>query len=183
MLPADYPRVLVTKNAAEALPHFADEKNIALFERMKVFTAREVITRTEIMLENYSKVLSIEGLTMLDMARRDIFPAVSGYVRELAKTAADVKAALPGAGTPAEEETARELLTLNTEIAVKAKELEALLSEAQTVAETAAQATFFAEKVIPVMQQLRSAADEAESLTDEKAWPFPTYGDLLFSVT
>ena len=171
------------KNAAEALPHFADEKNIALFERMKVFTAREVITRTEIMLENYSKVLSIEGLTMLDMARRDIFPAVSGYVRELAKTAADVKAALPGAETPAEEETARELLTLNTEIAVKAKELEALLSEAQTVAETAAQATFFAEKVLPVMQQLRSAADEAESLTDERAWPFPTYGDLLFSVT
>ncbi len=171
------------KNAAEALPHFADEKNIALFERMKVFTAREVVTRTEIMLENYSKVLTIEGLTMLDMARRDIFPAVSGYVRALAKTAAEVKAALPGAETPAEEETARRLLALNTAIAAKAKELEALLSEAQTVAEAAAQASFFAEKVLPVMQQLRSAADEAESLTDEKAWPFPTYGDLLFSVT
>ena len=171
------------KNAAEALPHFADEKNIALFERMKVFTAREVVTRTEIMLENYSKVLTIEGLTMLDMARRDIFPAVGSYVRALAKTAAEVKAALPGAETPAEEETARRLLALNTAIAAKAKELEALLSEAQTVAEAAAQAAFFAEKVLPVMQQLRSAADEAESLTDEKAWPFPTYGDLLFSVT
>ena len=94
-----------------------------------------------------------------------------------------MKAALPGAETPAEEETARKLLALNTEIAAKAKELEALLSEAQAVSETAAQAKFFAEKVIPVMQQLRSAADEAESLTDERAWPFPTYGDLLFSVT
>ena len=70
-----------------------------------------------------------------------------------------------------------------TKAEAQAKELEALLSEAQTVAETAAQATFFAEKVLPVMQQLRSAADEAESLTDERAWPFPTYGDLLFSVT
>ena len=170
------------KNAAEALPHFADEKNIALFERMKVFTAREVITRTEIMLENYSKVLTIEGLTMLDMARRDIFPAVSGYVRALAKTAAEVKAALPGAEASAEEETAKELLSLNAKIAAEAKRLEALLAEAQAVTETAAQASFFAEKVLPVMQRLRAAADKAESLTDEKAWPFPTYGDLLFSV-
>ena len=170
------------KNAAEALPHFADEKNIALFERMKVFTAREVITRTEIMLENYSKVLTIEGLTMLDMARRDIFPAVSGYVRALAKTAAEVKAALPGAEASAEEETARQLLALNGEIAAEAKRLEALLSEAQAVTETAAQACFFAEKVLPVMQRLRAAADKAESLTGAKAWPFPTYGDLLFSV-
>ena len=169
------------KNAAEALPHFADEKNIALFERMKVFTAREVITRTEIMLENYSKVLTIEGLTMLDMARRDIFPAVSGYVRALAKTAAAVKA-IPGAEASAEEETAKELLSLNAKIAAEAKRLEALLSEAQAMTETAAQASFFAEKVLPVMQRLRAAADKAESLTDEKAWPFPTYGDLLFSV-
>ena len=170
------------KNAAEALPHFADEKNIALFERMKVFTAREVITRTEIMLENYSKVLTIEGLTMLDMAQRDIFPAGAGYVRARAKTAAEVKAALPGAEASAEEETARQLLALNGEIAAEAKRLEALLSEAQAVTEAAAQASFFAEKVLPVMQRLRAAADKAESLTGAKAWPFPTYGDLLFSV-
>ena len=170
------------KNAAEALPHFADEKNIALFERMKVFTAREVTTRTEIMLENYSKVLTIEGLTMLNMARRDIFPAVSGYVKSLAATAAEIKAALPGAETPAEEETARELLSLNTTIAAKAKELESIIAEGQAVSETKAQATFFAEKVLPVMEQLRSAADSAELLTDKSVWPFPTYGDLLFSV-
>ena len=170
------------KNAAEALPHFADEKNISLFERMKVFTAREVITRTEIMLENYSKVLTIEGLTMLNMARRDIFPAVSGYIKTLAAAAADIKAALPGAETPAEEETARELLSLNTTIAAKAKELESLIAEAQAVSETGAQAAFFAGKVLPVMEQLRSAADSAEVLTDRSVWPFPTYGDLLFSV-
>ena len=170
------------KNAAEALPHFADEKNISLFERMKVFTAREVITRTEIMLENYSKVLTIEGLTMLNMARRDIFPAVSGYIKTLAAAAADIKAALPGAEAPAEEETARELLSLNTTIAAKAKELESLIAEAQAVSETGAQAAFFAGKVLPVMEQLRSAADSAEVLTDRSVWPFPTYGDLLFSV-
>ena len=169
------------KNAAEALPHFADEKNIALFERMKVFTAREVVTRTEIMLENYSKVLSIEGLTMLEMARRDIFPAVSGYIRTLAKTAGEVKTSF-GAACPAEEKTAKELLVLNAEIAAKADELEERLSSAAAIDETGAQALFFAEKVLPVMQELRSAADRAESLTDERAWPFPTYGKLLFSV-
>ena len=170
------------KNAAEALPYFASEKNIALFERMKVFTAREVTTRTEIMLENYSKVITIEGLTMLNMARRDIFPAVSGYVKTLAATAAEIKAALPGAEAPAEEETARELLSLNTTIAAKSKELESLISEGQAVSETKAQAAFFAEKVLPVMDELRSAADKAEVLTDSSVWPFPTYGDLLFSV-
>ena len=170
------------KNAAEALPRFADEKNIALFERMKVFTAREVTTRTEIMLENYSKVITIEGLTMLNMARRDIFPAVSGYVKTLAATAAEVKAALPGAEATAEEETARELLSLNATIAQKAKELEGLVAEAGSVSETEAQAAFFAEKVLPVMDELRSAADKAEVLTDSSVWPFPTYGDLLFSV-
>ncbi len=169
------------KNAAEALPHFADEKNIALFERMKVFTAREVVTRTEIMLENYSKVLSIEGLTMLEMARRDIFPAVSGYIRTLAKTAGAVKDTF-GAACPAEEKTAKELLLLNDKIAAKADELEERLSSAAAIDETGAQALFFAEKVLPVMQELRSAADRAESLTDERAWPFPTYGRLLFSV-
>ena len=169
------------KNAAEALPHFADEKNISLFERMKVFTAREVVTRTEIMLENYSKVLSIEGLTMLEMARRDIFPAVSGYIRTLAKTADAVKTSF-GAACPAEEKTAKELLALNAKIAAKADELEERLSSAAAIDETGAQALFFAEKVLPVMQELRSAADRAESLTDERAWPFPTYGKLLFSV-
>ena len=169
------------KNAAEALPHFADEKNIALFERMKVFTAREVVTRTEIMLENYSKVLSIEGLTMLEMARRDIFPAVSGYIRTLAKTADAVKTSF-GAACPAEEKTAKELLVLNAKIAAKADELEERLSSAAAIDDTGAQALFFAEKVLPVMQELRSAADRAESLTDERAWPFPTYGKLLFSV-
>ena len=169
------------KNAAEALPHFADEKNIALFERMKVFTAREVVTRTEIMLENYSKVLSIEGLTMLEMARRDIFPAVSGYIRTLAKTADAVKTSF-GAACPAEEKTAKELLVLNAKIVAKADELEERLSSAAAIDDTGAQALFFAEKVLPVMQELRSAADRAESLTDERAWPFPTYGKLLFSV-
>ena len=170
------------KNAAEALPYFASEKSIALFERMKVFTAREVTTRTEIMLENYSKVITIEGLTMLNMARRDIFPAVSGYVKSLLEAAAEVKAALPGAEATAEEETARELLSLNATIAQKAKELEGLVAEAGAVSETEAQAAFFAEKVLPVMDELRSAADKAEVLTDSSVWPFPTYGDLLFSV-
>ena len=170
------------KNAAEALPYFASEKSIALFERMKVFTAREVTTRTEIMLENYSKVITIEGLTMLNMARRDIFPAVSGYVKSLLEAAAEVKAALPGAEATAEEETARELLSLNATIAQKAKELEGLVAEAGSVSETEAQAAFFAEKVLPVMDELRSAADKAEVLTDSSVWPFPTYGDLLFSV-
>ena len=174
--------LLNLKNSAEALPHFADKKNIELFERMNVFTEREVVTRTEIMLENYTKVLTIEGLTMLDMVKKDILPAVGEYTDVLCKKIADVKAVLPGSEVGADEKLARKLLSLSGSLSGKAEQLDELLIEAKACSEGKEAAEFFAAKVVPVMQEMRACADEMEQNTAKKYWPFPTYGDILFSV-
>ena len=170
------------KDSAEALPHFADEKNIAMFERMKVFTRREVVTRTEIMLENYSKAAVIEALTMSEMAKRDIYPAVSAYVRELCASLAAETAAGIDAGASAEKELITALTADNAAMYYKVKDLDDLLEEEKLVSDAAEQAKLVAEKIIPAMQAIRAYADEMETKVSAKCWPFPTYGEILFSV-
>ena len=170
------------KDSAEALPHFADEKNIAMLERMKVFTRREVVTRTEIMLENYSKAAVIEAMTMSEMAKRDIYPAVCSYVRELCASLEAEKAAGVDAGESAEKELIASLAADNAAMYFKVKELDALLDEEKLVTDAAAQAKLVADKIIPTMQAIRAFADEMESKTAASCWPFPTYGEILFSV-
>ena len=170
------------KNAAEALPHFTDKKSIELFERNKVFTEREVVTRTEIMLENYSKMLTIEALTMIEMAKKDIYPAVDGYVNELCGALKGKKEALPSARFAAEERIISLLAADGEAMLERAEKLDELLIESKGCAAAAETAAFFADKVIPVMCELRAYADEMELNTAKKYWPFPTYGDILFSV-
>ena len=170
------------KNAAEALPHFTDKKSIELFERNKVFTEREVVTRTEIMLENYSKMLTIEALTMIEMAKKDIYPAVDGYVNELCGALKGKKEALPSARFAAEERIITLLAADGEAMLERAEKLDELLIESKGCAAAAETAAFFADKVIPVMCELRAYADEMELNTAKKYWPFPTYGDILFSV-
>ena len=170
------------KDSAEALPHFADEKNIAMLERMKVFTRREVVTRTEIMLENYSKAAVIEAMTMSEMAKRDIYPAVSSYVRELCASLEAEKAAGVDAGESAEKELISSLAADNAAMYYKVKELDALLEAEKHVTDAAEQAKLVADKIIPTMQAIRAFADEMESKTAASCWPFPTYGEILFSV-
>ena len=171
------------KNAAEALPHFTDKKSIELFERNKVFTEREVVTRTEIMLENYSKMLTIEALTMIEMAKKDIYPAVDGYVNELCGALKGKKEALPSARFAAEERIISLLAADSEAMLERAEKLDELLIESKGCAAAAETAAFFADKVIPVMCELRAYADEMELNTAKKYWPFPTYGDILFSVS
>ena len=174
--------LLNLKNAAEALPHFADKKNIELFERNKVFTAREVVTRTDIMLENYSKVLNIEALTMIDMAKQDIYPAVEGYIASLCGALKEKKGTLPGVSFPAQERMIAKLASDAERMLERAEMLDSLLVEAKAHETPARLALFFAEKVIPVMQELRAYADGMELNTAASVWPFPTYGEILFSV-
>ena len=174
--------LLNLKNAAEALPHFADKKNIELFERNKVFTAREVVTRTDIMLENYSKVLNIEALTMIDMAKQDIYPAVEGYIASLCGALKEKKGTLPGVSFPAQERMIAKLASDAERMLERAEMLDSLLVEAKAHETPAKLALFFAEKVIPVMQELRAYADGMELNTAANVWPFPTYGEILFSV-
>ena len=170
------------RTAAEALPHFADKENIALFERNGVFTAREVVTRTEIMLENYCKVLNIEALTMIEMAKKDIYPAVNSYIISLGEALRCKTSILPGIACGTDERTIRRLAAGNDALGERAEELEGLLVESKAYENTAELAKFFADKVIPVMRELRASADGMEMCVSAKYWPFPTYGDILFSV-
>ncbi len=174
--------LLNLKNAAEALPHFADKKNIELFERNKVFTEREVVTRTDIMLENYSKVLNIEALTMIDMAKQDIYPAVESYIASLCGALKEKKGTLPGVSFPVQERMIAKLASDAERMLERAEMLDSLLVEAKAYESPAKLALFFAEKVIPVMQELRAYADGMELNTAASVWPFPTYGEILFSV-
>ena len=168
------------KNAAEALPLFAERKSVELFERMEVMSEREVVTRTEIMLDNYCKVLAIEGLTMSEMVKRDIYPAVDSYIASLCKTA-EKKSRL-GASSKVDEEIVRKLSDAAETMWRKTEELDRLLADARSVEGAAKQAAFFADRVLPVMQEIRIVADRTETETPKGVWPYPSYGELLFGV-
>ncbi len=172
--------LLNLKNAAEALPHFAARKNVELFERNHVFTEREVRSRMEIMLENYSKAITIEALTMIEMGRRDIYPAVNDYIADLCRVVERKKAL--HIESPSAQVLAEKLSATNEAMYAKAGELEKLVAEGKDIHGAEVQARFFADKVLPVMNAMRACADEMEVHTAKKYWPFPTYGDILFSV-
>ncbi len=174
--------LLNLKNSAEALPRFADRKNVELFERHKVFTEREVRSRMEIMLDNYCKVLSIEGQTMIEMGRQEIYPAVNAYLSDLCAAVRNKTSLFPGIDVSSDEKVIRRLSADNEAMFAKAEEIEKLLLDAKTRTDAAEQAKFFAEKVIPVMESMRAYADDMEAYTAKKYWPFPTYADILFSV-
>ena len=170
------------RNTPEALSHFLDEKNVKLFSENKIFSEAELRSRKEIMLENYCKLMNIEALTMTEMARKEIIPAVISYIKDVSKTIVNVKAAVPSALTDAEEEIVTSLSALISKANTALKELEALTISANTIRDHSECAEFYLNSVIPKMNELRSICDNAETLTAESYWPFPTYGDILFSV-
>ena len=167
------------RTTPDSVPCLLLEKNVQLFDRHNVFSRTELESRHEIMLESYVKVVNIEALTMVEMVRREILPAVSAYVRELTEGAAykkqlDITAEY-------EIETARILSLLLNGAWNRVNDLERALSEAQG-RNTHEMAFHYRDCVIVVMNVLRSLVDEMETLTDKKHWPYPSYGDLLFSV-
>ena len=170
------------KTTPEALKHFLDEKNVTLFSENKIFSETELRSRKEIMLENYCKLINIESLTMIEMARKEIIPAVISYVKDLSKTVINVKSAVPTALTDAEEEIITSLSSLVSKANTAVKELDVLTAKANAISDNEECADFYLGSVIPKMKELRKICDEAETLTAESYWPFPTYGDILFSV-
>ena len=166
-------------NSVAAMQRLADEKNIRLFERHGIYTAEELISRQEIMLEEYSKVVHIEALTMLDMARRDVLPAMTEYSLELARSA-KLKAEL-GVAESFEKKTLEKLSGLMTEIDDGAAALEEAVLSTPTESESV-RAAYSRDVILARMQALREPADAAELLTGAKHWPYPTYGEMLFSV-
>ncbi len=154
----------------EALAHMLDEKNVRLFTEMGIFTRAELVSRREIMLENYCKLICIEGLTMVDMARRQIIPAVNSFRRSL----------IP-AETAYEREISLKLASLSDKAFSLVKKLERNVEGARALSPQDG-ADYCLNDVIPVMNELRSVCDGAELLTPESFWPFPNYGDLMFGI-
>jgi glutamine synthetase len=172
--------LLNLKTTADALPCFVEKKNVELFVKHKVFFDEEVKARYEILLENYSKVLNIEALTMLDIARKEIIPAVSSYIRNLSETAIAKKQLITDADCEVETALVSKLSTLSSVMFRKIDSLNDALLEAKNYTDLLKVARFYKDTVLTAMQEVRVVADEMEMLTDSSCWPFPPYGELLF---
>ncbi len=174
--------LLNLKTTVDALPYFISDRNIALFTRQHVFTEGEMHSRYEILMENYAKVLHIEALTMLDMARKDILPAVTRYSRSLADTALAKQALSSEIDCSMERDMVARLSRLTGCLYRKIEALELAVLGAKNCQNVTDEACYYKDTVFAAMQELRAVADELEGIVGENDWPFPTYGALLFSV-
>ena len=174
--------LLNLKTTPDALAHMLDEKNVKLFTSHKVLTETELKARHEVRLENYCKVVNIEALTMLDMARKDILPAMSSYSAELASDAAAKTALLGDADCSYEKESVKSLCAQIGATHRGVKKLEDDLLAAKSVTAPEALADVYKSTILDDMRALRISVDEMETLASAKAWPYPCYGDLLFGV-
>ena len=174
--------LLNLKTTPDALAHMLDEKNVKLFTSHKVLTETELKARHEVRLENYCKVVNIEALTMLDMARKDILPAMSSYSAELASDAAAKTALLGDADCSYEKESVKSLCALIGATHRGVKKLEDDLLAAKSVTAPEALADVYKSTILDDMRALRISVDEMETLASSKAWSYPCYGYLLFGV-
>ena len=174
--------LLNLKTTADALPSFIAPKNIELFTKHRIFTTAELHSRYEILMEVYCKKLRIEALTMSEMARREILPAISKYASSLVKTALEKKRLSEDLPAVYETETARRLSELSASLGEKILKLEDDLDTAAAISDIGEQAQFYKERILIDMAEARADADEAEGISAAEYWPFPTYTELLYSV-
>ena len=170
------------RTTPDCMPHLLDAKNVKMLTSHGVFSEVELKSRCDIMLENYCKTVVIEANTMVDMAKTEIAPAVDAYTMELAKTIAAKKAVDDTLTCNYESGLVKKLSKLTDRIAIKTEELENALVELHNAESIISEANMIRDVVLVKMGELRLACDEAETATAKKYWPFPTYGDLLFSV-
>ncbi len=167
-------------STVDALPEYTRPEFVSMFEKFKVYTATEINSRTEILLENYSKVINIEALTMLDMCNKKIVPACIKYTKSMcdaviSKNAIGIEANL-------ERKLAQKLTQLTEDIAEAAAALDKKVLSAQSQAEGLTMAKYYRNEVFAQMQKLRLLVDETETMVAEEAWPFPSYSALLYSI-
>ena len=170
------------RTTPDCMPHLLDAKNVKMLTSHGVFSEAELKSRCDIMLENYCKTVVIEANTMVDMTKTEIAPAVDAYTMELAKTIAAKKAVDDTLTCNYESGLVKKLSKLTDRIAIKTEELENALVELHNAEGIISEANMIRDVVLVKMGELRLACDEAETVTAKKYWPFPTYGDLLFSV-
>ena len=172
--------LLNLRTTPDALPYFLSTKNILLFTRHHVYTEAEMRSRYEITLATYAKTILIEANTMVDMTRKEILPALTTYTKELSETGAAKRALSAVLPTDYEEAVVSKLSALTASIYEAVNRLEAEAADAKRITDTTSRAFTVRDHVLTAMADLRAVCDEAESLTAEKYWPYPTYAALLF---
>jgi glutamine synthetase len=171
--------LLNNKTTADAVPVCFEEKNIEVFVKQGVYTRAEAIARADIQLENYSKTINIEALTMLEMAKQDIIPAVSGYVADLCTNVAAKQAVCESIPCATEKKLIKKLAEDNDTVSATVEELEAELAKINQE-DIVGSAKAYAHNVIPVMEKMRKVVDDMERVTSADYWPYPTFFDLLY---
>ena len=174
--------LLNLKSTPDAIPYYISDKNIKLFTSNKVFSEAEMHSRYEIMLENYSKLISIEALTMIDISRKDILPAASAFSKELAGTALSKKALLPIIDCKYELDLVKKISELTSEMYALTNKLEDTLSGARDLVGAEKIAKYYKNSVLAAMNEVRALADELETITAKSFWPYPSYSELLFGI-
>ena len=174
--------LLNLRTAPDAIPELLKAKNVEMLTSLGVYTETELRSRYEIMLDNYCKTVCIEAQTMSDMARKQILPAIAHYSAGVARDAADKKAFDGEISCGYETRLVKKLAAVTDSIDAQTDALDSAIAGFKTICDVTEGADFIRDEMISRMTALRAAADEAETLTAESAWPFPTYGDLMFSV-
>ena len=169
------------KTTVEALPHFIDQKNIDLFTSHNVFTEKEMISRTEILLETYSKTINIEALTLNDMVKKQLLPALSTYTADLAAALAAKTAVVDGIDVSMEESELKELSAAQGKLYALSCKLDKELAEVPG-GEALETATYYRDVIFAEMQGMREVIDAAEEKVSSDVWPVPTYSDIIFRV-
>lgn len=175
--------LLNLKSLPDAVEHYIDQKNIDLFTKNKIYSVDEIHARYEIELENYAKIINIEALTMIDMAKKDMIPAVTSYVRDLTDTALAKKALSDAIPTSVEEDLITSLSNKLVCFSKKTAELEnAVIGASEYEGDVLAYAKYYRESVFSVMTELRAIGDAMETETAADYWPYPSYGEMLYGV-
>jgi glutamine synthetase len=170
------------RTTPDCMPHLLDEKNVKMLTEHKVYSEPELESRCEIMLENYCKTVLIEANTMTDMAKKQILPAVEKYIGDVAETAVKKAKIDPAITCGYEKDILTNLSALADSILSRAYDLDDVIARTKAIEDVTEQSYAIRDNVLLKMSELREACDEAETLTAEEYWPFPTYGDLLFGV-
>ena len=173
--------LLNLRSTPECLPYSLHEKNLKLFTSHKVYSETEMRARYEILSENYCKTINIEALTMIDMAKKDILPAVSKYSHELTDTII-AKAACGDIDSSYEKDLAAKISKLTATAYKKVLKLEEATLKAKEIDDTTELSMFYKDSVFAAMSELRITVDELETMVPAESWPYPSYGDMLFSV-
>ncbi|MHC1692357.1 MAG: glutamine synthetase III [Sphaerochaetaceae bacterium] len=174
--------LLNLKSTVDALPAFVASKNIELFQKFRIFTSAEIHSRYEIMMENYNKTINIEALTLVDMVRRQILPATSRFTGKLAEAAREKRALLPDLACRMELDLISHLSALTDNLAQQIAHLDDGLVQARMIGDLTETGRFYRNEIVPTMSSTRAVADEIELLVGQDDWPYPTYGELLFTV-